>query len=124
MSRTRLLILDDHNLFRESLGRFLAIEPDLEVVGNCSTSKEALELLRTSAVDLVLLDFDLEHELGSRFITEAQAAGYRGKFLMVTAGMNALETANVQNQGVSGIFLKHSSPEALLEAIRRVMAGE
>src|SRR2546423_164619 len=73
MSRTRLLILDDHNLFRESLGRFLAIEPDLEVVGNCSTSKEALELLRTSAVDLVLLDFDLEHELGSRLGTSEGA---------------------------------------------------
>ena len=57
MSRTRLLILDDHNLFRESLGRFLAMEPDLEVVGNCSTSKDALDLLRTSPIDLVLLDF-------------------------------------------------------------------
>src|ERR1035438_1154092 len=49
--RTRLALLDDHGLFRESLGHLLASEPDFEVVGQCSTSAEALELLDGTAVD-------------------------------------------------------------------------
>ena len=52
----RIVLLDDHGLFRASLARLLASEPGLEVAGECGTASEALEVLRGSAVDLVLLD--------------------------------------------------------------------
>jgi DNA-binding NarL/FixJ family response regulator len=72
----------------------------------------------------VLLDFDLEDDTGTRFITAARAAGYRGKILMVTAGMNAFDSSHAWQLGISGIFLKHSSPATLLQAIRAVAAGD
>jgi DNA-binding NarL/FixJ family response regulator len=74
-------------------------------------------------VDIVLLDFDLEDDTGTRFIAAATAAGYRGKILMVTAGMSPLDVAVARKLGISGLFLKHNSPTSLLEAIRTVAAG-
>ena len=53
MERIRLLLLDDHVLFRESLSRLLESEPDFEMSGHCGTGAEALELLRRAAVDAV-----------------------------------------------------------------------
>ena len=89
----RLLLLDDHVLFREGLSRLLASEPDFELVAQCGTAAEALDALKRAPVDIVLLDYDLENETGTRFISAAHAAGFRGKVLMVTAGMNEMQSA-------------------------------
>jgi len=123
MPPIRLLLLDDHVLFREGLNRLLISEPDFETVAQCGTPAEALRVLARSEVDMVLLDFDLEDDTGTRFIRAARAAGYRGKILMVTAGMSGLEMALAWKMGIAGIFLKHNSPAILLEAIRTVAAG-
>jgi DNA-binding NarL/FixJ family response regulator len=124
MDVIRLLLLDDHVLFRESLGRLLESEPDFEMAGHCGTGAEALELLKSAAVNVILLDFDLGEEHGSQFISAARREGYKGKILMVTAGMSALESSCALQMGASGIFLKHDSPGNLAKAIRAVMAGE
>lgn len=119
----RLLLLDDHILFREGLRRLLVSEPDFETVAECGTPAEALAVLARSHVDMILLDFDLEDDTGTRFISSAIAAGYKGKILMVTAGMSPPDISASWKLGISGIFLKHSSPATLLEAIRTVAAG-
>jgi DNA-binding NarL/FixJ family response regulator len=124
MQPIRLLLLDDHILFRESLSRLLASEPDFEMVGQSGASAEALDMLSRQPVDVVLLDFDLGEEHGSQFIAAARRAGYTGKILMVTAGMSAAESSIALQMGASGIFLKHNSPGTLAKAIRLVAAGE
>src|SRR5262249_5724407 len=123
MPRIRLLLLDDHILFREGLRRLLVSEPDFETVAECGTPAEAIEVLTRSAVDVVLLDFDLENDTGTRFIASATSAGYRGRFLMVTAGMSPLDISVARKMGISGVFLKHHPPTLLLEAIRIVAGG-
>jgi len=124
MESIRLLLLDDHILFREGLSRLLASEPDFQMAGHCGTSAEALALLRRQPVDVVLLDFDLGEDHGSQFITAARQAGYTGKFLMLTAGMTATESSIALQLGALGVFLKHNSPVTLARAIRMVAAGE
>ncbi|MGO9230158.1 MAG: LuxR C-terminal-related transcriptional regulator [Bryobacteraceae bacterium] len=124
MEPIRLLLLDDHVLFRESLGRLLASEPDFRLVGHCGTSAEALEILNRTPVDVILLDYDLGDDHGGQFLQAALRAGYRGKTLMVTAGMTAAECSLALKLGASGIFLKHDSPGSLAQAIRQVAAGE
>jgi DNA-binding NarL/FixJ family response regulator len=121
---TRLLLLDDHTLFRVSLSQLLATEPDLKMVAHCATSEEALEALRLHEIDLVLLDYDLGEENGLQFIGKAREAGYAGRIFIVTAGMSDAESVRALGLGVCGIFLKHSSPALLADAIRKVMAGE
>jgi two-component system, NarL family, nitrate/nitrite response regulator NarL len=122
-SRIRLVLLDDHGLFRASLGRLLASQPDLEVAGECGTSAEALEVLKSSTVDVVLLDFDVGTEHGNDFIPAARQAGYQGRFLIVAGSANVGNSAVALKLGASGIFLKSETPERLLQAIRLVGSG-
>ena len=123
MARIRLLLVDDHVLFRESLSRLLASETDCEVVADCGSADEALDVLQRELVDIVLLDFDLGHDHGSHFIAAARRAGSAARILMVTAGMTATESATALRLGASGIFLKQGSPSALVDAIRLVAGG-
>ena len=124
MERIRLLLVDDHILFRDGLRRLLALEPDLEVVTCCGTTAEALDTVGREPVDMVLLDYDLGEDHGSHFLSSARRAGYLGKVLMVTAGMTAKESSTALRLGASGIFLKHNSPGTLAKAVRLIMGGE
>jgi DNA-binding NarL/FixJ family response regulator len=120
----RILLVDDHSLFRESLSRLLEAEPEFRVVGSCASAGDALVLLSRERADIVLLDYDLGEEQGSLFLDGAKAAGFTGRVLMVTAGMSDAGTLKALETGASGIFLKHSPPAQLVEAIHKVMAGE
>ena len=124
MPKTRLLLLDDHALFREGLSRLLATESDFQLVAQCATSAEALQVLAQHPVDLVLLDYDLGQEHGFQFIRKAREAGFTGRMFIVTAGMSDADTVRALGHGVCAIFLKTSPPEQLSQAIRKVMAGE
>jgi len=75
-------------------------------------------------VDVVLLDFDLGDEQGSSFLEEARRRRFPGRILMVTAGMGDTVTLRAFESGASGIFLKHSPPAQLIEAIHKIANGE
>jgi two-component system, NarL family, nitrate/nitrite response regulator NarL len=121
--RIRLILVDAQALFRTSLSRFLATQPYLEVVGECGTAGEALELLSGSAVDITLLDLALRTQDGEELIPAARRAGYQGRFLVVAGGADATELAHTISLGASGIFLKSEPPERLVQAIRLVASG-
>ena len=116
--------MDDHTLFRDSLSRLLQTEPGFRIVGSCATASDALPLIAAHQPDIVLLDYDLGEEQGSAALDEIRRHGYKGRVLMVTAGMSDAATVRVLESGSEGIFLKHSSPAQLVEAIRRMVAGE
>jgi DNA-binding NarL/FixJ family response regulator len=125
ITETQLLLLDDHALFRVMLSKLLDTESGFHVVADCSSIEEALATLGRRHVDLVLLDYDLGQRItGFQFIESARAAGYAGRIFVVTAGMSDAEYVRALGHGVCGIFLKHSSPELLIRAIHKVMAGE
>ena len=125
MAKVQLLLLDDHTLFRSMLSKLLGTESDFRVVADCSSSQDALEAFGGNRVDLVLLDYDLgDRQNGFQFIRRAREAGYSGRIFLVTAGMNDADYVRALGLGVCGIFLKHSSPELLIEAIHKVMGGE
>ncbi len=126
MNPIRLLLLDDHVLFREGLSRLLAEEPELAIVAQCSSTDEALAALRAESAppDLILLDFDLGEHTGLGFLDAARTAGFQGKVLMVTAGMSPADTVRALEAGAAGLFLKHAPPTELVEAIRKVMRGD
>ncbi len=120
----RILLVDDHNLFRESLARLLQAEPNISVVDNCGSVRKALAVLDREQVDLILLDHQLGEEQGADFQKEAGARGFRGRILIVTAGMSDQDIVGALKRGASGIFLKSSTPAQLVEAIHSVMRGE
>jgi two-component system, NarL family, nitrate/nitrite response regulator NarL len=123
-NRIRLALADEHGLFRASLSRFLASEGGFEVAGEGGTAAEALGILKHSAVDIMLLDFNICTEHGEDLIGAARQAGYQGRFLIVTGAMDVQKSAMALKQGASGIFLKSEAPERLIQAILLVANGE
>jgi DNA-binding NarL/FixJ family response regulator len=119
-----ILLVDDHALFRESVARLLAAEPGFRVVAHCNSVQEALEKLRKTRVDIVLLDFDLGQYDGGDFMRLAAQQGFSGKVLVVTAGVQKEQAADLIRSGISGIFMKHDSAALLIEGVRDVLAGK
>ena len=115
---TRILLIDDHPLFREAIARLLGGEPDFQVVGECATVEEGIRLLREANADVVLLDINLGLQQGGAFLNLAWAQGFLGKVLVVTAGVSKVEAARLIERGCSGIILKHERPQLLVERIR------
>jgi DNA-binding NarL/FixJ family response regulator len=120
---TRILLIDDHALFREAIARLLAAQTDIEVIGEGATVGEGLEIVKTRPVDIVLLDINLGFEQGGAFLNLARAEGFSGKVLVVTAGVSKFEAGRLLQRGCAGIFLKHQRPQLLIEKIREIMKG-
>jgi len=120
----RILLLDDHALFRESVSRLLRTEPGFDVAAHCGTITEALEILQRKSIDLVLLDFDLGENDGREFLRLAKKQGFKGRVLVVTAGMETGAAKELIRSGISGVFRKHDSAALLAQGIRDVMSGK
>jgi two-component system, NarL family, nitrate/nitrite response regulator NarL len=121
---TRILIVDDHAMFRESLAEFLDKVPGFRVVGRCASSAEALHAIGKTSPTVVLLDFDLGSERAFDFLDGARAAAFEGRVLIVTAGVGESEAVRLVQAGVAGILHKHNTPAVLCDTIRQVAAGE
>jgi two-component system nitrate/nitrite response regulator NarL len=118
----RILLVDDHALFRESVARVLSSEPDIRIQ-HCASIREALEFLSQQRYQLVLLDHDLGSERASQFLPAARQTGFEGRVLVVTAYVSDTEGRRLIRQGVSGIFLKEEPLSQLIESIRTVASG-
>jgi two-component system, NarL family, nitrate/nitrite response regulator NarL len=124
MPEIRILMVDDHSLFRESLCRLLEANPHFRVVGQCATVAEALAAFSQTQTDVVLLDYDLGEESGFGLIAELKRRQSEARVLMVTAGMSDELTLQVMESGASGVFLKHGSSDKLVAAIEQIATGE
>jgi two-component system nitrate/nitrite response regulator NarL len=120
----RLLLIDDHALFRESVSRLLQAEPGFEVIADCSSGAEAMRIIESREVDIVLLDVDLGQERGTDLLETLHAKQFEGKVLLVTAGVNENEVPGLIRKGICGIFLKHGAPSLLVQGIREAMSGK
>lgn len=124
MAPTKILLVAEDVLFRESLARLLDGEADLVVAGQCGTAAEALKALDGSPVELILIETQTGGDAANEFVTRARQAGYRGKFLLLAAGLSRQSSVKALQLGVSGIFLKSRGLETLLRAVRQVASGE
>ncbi len=119
----KVLIIDDHSLFRRGLTRLLETEGGFTVQGECGTVEAGLQVLRERPVDIVLLDFDLGLQRAFEFQIRAREENLERPVLIVTAGLSQFDAGKALRLGARGIFVKHSSPDVLVEAIRRIVNG-
>lgn len=120
-SPIRILLLDDHGLFREGLARMLSSEPGFVVVGHCGSIDEALQIVTRMPVDLILLDYDLGNETGTDILGSLAVLKPAPRVLIVTAGMTEKATRDAFLAGAVGIVHKHSGPQHLIDAIRHAV---
>ena len=124
MESVRVLIIDDHAMFREGVTRLLENEPGIEIAGQCSSAEDGLASLTTSSANLLLLDVELGTERALDFVLEARKRGYSGRVLVLTAGVSGAEAVQLIRSGVAGIVHKQQSASVLRQAIERVSRGE
>ena len=117
-SPIRVVIADDHGLFRQGLKMMLQLE-DVEVVGEVATMGELPATLTTTAPDMLLLDLQMERSALPEIATLAK----RTSILVVTANEGAEEALVALRRGVRGIVFKRFAIETLMEAIRAVADG-
>lgn len=118
----KVLVVDDHASYGESIARALSAESDLEV-SSCTSIAAALKRLERDPVDIVLLDHDLGIERASQFLPTAWRAGFAGRVLIVTGWVSDIEAKRLWRQGIAGIFLKDRALDALIESIRAIQQG-
>jgi two-component system, NarL family, nitrate/nitrite response regulator NarL len=121
----RIVIADDHPIFRRGLRNLLEAEPGFAIVGEASDGEEAIRLARSVQPDVLLLDVAMPGLSGMDALAElAGTPEPTFRTILLTASIEKAEIVKALQLGAAGVVLKSSATELLLKSIRSVMAGE
>jgi two-component system nitrate/nitrite response regulator NarL len=121
----RIVIADDHPIFRRGLRNLLEAEPGFAIVGEASNGEEAVRLARSIQPDVLLLDVAMPGVSGMDALVELAAAPEPCfRTILLTASIEKAEIVKALQLGAAGIVLKSSATTLLLKSIRSVMAGQ
>jgi DNA-binding NarL/FixJ family response regulator len=121
MDQMRILLADDHALFREPLKLFLQSQPGMEVVGEAGTADEALQLAIVRQPDIVLLDITMPGQSGIAILPQLHISCPDTRVVIVTDHAEASYLRSALAASAMGYVLKTSAPAVLLEAIHSAM---
>lgn len=119
-----IVIADDHEIVRRGLRLTIEAEPDLQLVGEARTGREALELARTKQPNVIVLDIQMPDMDGIAAATALHAAQPNTAILILTSFSSDAQLAAALRAGVTGYLLKDMSGDALIAAIRGAARGE
>ncbi len=120
----RILLVDDHLLFRKGLIRLLDVQPDFSVVGEAQDGLEAIEEARRLHPDVVLMDINMPNLDGLEATRRIKAQMPEVKVVMLTVSDDEQDLVKAVNYGADGYLLKDLQPEELFEQLRRIGEGE
>lgn len=124
MEKIRLMIVDDHPLFRQGLRRVLEREEDIEVIGEWGEGEEALSEAIIHPPDLMLMDVNLPHKHGLQLTREVKDAVPQVQVIILTGYHDDEQLFHSIRAGASAYFSKEVAPRELLAAIRQVVQGK
>jgi len=122
--KIRIVVADDHPIFRDGLCKLLALEEDFEVVAQAQDGREVLDVLQQYEPDILLLDLKMPGLDGLGTLQRLQAARNRTRVIVLTASDDKNEFVQAMKLGTSGIVLKQTATDLLIKSIRKVHAGE
>ena len=122
----RIVIADDHPIFRDGLRRLLEAEPDLKVVGEAQDGTEAVKMARQLKPDILLLDLAMPRMPGLEALREMSSGSNSNavRVILLTAAAEKKQIVEALQLGARGVVMKDSATQLLLKSIHTVMAGE
>lgn len=122
--KERVVIVDDHPLFRERLAQLINHELDMEVCGEAEDAGQGIQLIRSSSPDLAIVDITLKGSSGLELIKSIKALSIGTPVLVLSMHDEALYAERALRAGATGYITKHQAADEIIVAIRRVLAGE
>src|ERR1700704_435349 len=122
--KIRIVVADDHPIFRDGLCRLLALEEDFEVVAQAQDGRQVLDVLQQHEPDILLLDLKMPGLDGLATLQRLQIAKNKTRVIVLTASDDKNEFVQAMKLGTSGIVLKQTATELLIKSIRKGHAGE
>src|SRR5262245_4686246 len=122
--KIRIVVADDHPIFRDGLCRLLALEEDFEVVAQAQDGRQVLDVLQQHEADILLLDLKMPGLDGLATLQRLQIAKIKTRVIVLTASDDKNEFVQAMKLGASGIVLKQTATELLMNSIRKIHAGE
>lgn len=123
MNAIRLGIADDHTIVREGLKQLLGAEGDLTISGEARNAAEVLELVRNTAIDVLILDMSMPGRSGIELIRQVHLDCPRLRILVLSMHEEGQYAVRAIKAGASGYLTKESASSQLVQAIRKVAAG-
>jgi two-component system nitrate/nitrite response regulator NarL len=122
--QVRILIADDHPVFRLGLRKLLEAESGICVIGEAADGEEALRLVRQLKPALLLLDISMPNVHGLDTLRDMNKSEFQTRTIVLTASIAREQVIEALQLGANGIVMKHSATELLIKSIRSVMAGQ
>ncbi len=119
----RLLVVDDHPIFRHGICQFLGQVPEVAVCGEASNAQMALEAMRTQKPDVVLLDVSMPGTNGIELVKHMLAEQPKLIILMLSMHDESLYALRAMRAGAKGYVMKQQAMETILDALRKVLGG-
>jgi DNA-binding NarL/FixJ family response regulator len=120
----RIVLTDDHPIVLDGLQRLFQNLPDFEVVACCRDGDSALEVLRGTAVDVIVLDQRMPGKTGLDVLRIISQERLPCRTVLLTAALRDDEVVEAVRLGATGVILKEASPDTLVECVRAVFRGE
>jgi DNA-binding NarL/FixJ family response regulator len=122
--KKKVVIVDDHPLFRQRLAQLLSYEPDIEVVGEAENVADAIALIQGDLPDLAIVDISLKGSSGLELIKSIKPRSIGLHVLVVSMHKESLYAERAIRAGATGYITKNQPVDEVLSAVRRVLGGE
>lgn len=122
--RIRVLLVDDHTLFRKGLAELLEKRGPIHIAGIAGNGDEALRMLLNEPFDVVITDLNMPPQGGLALLRQIRMSGWRGPILVLTVSDDQEDLANALAAGAQGYLLKDMEPDDVVDAVQRAMRGE
>ena len=123
-ARIRILAVDDHALVREGIAVLVETQPDMTLVGEASTGREAIQQFRTHRPDITLMDLQMPEMNGVDAIVAIRGEFPDAKMIVLTTYQGDVQILRALKAGAQGYLLKNAFHKELIETIRAVQAGK
>jgi two-component system nitrate/nitrite response regulator NarL len=123
-TQIRVLLVDDHTLFRKGLAELLEQRGEIRVAGMAANGDDALRLLEDVKPDVVITDLNMPPHGGVALLRRIRAEDWRGPVLILTVSDAEEDLANAMRAGAQGYLLKDMEPDDVVDAVQRAVRGE